>query len=138
MRSRFEGLLTRLLFYPSAHPSDPFSRKRGFNGNRPSSSGLTDLKGTLNYLATNAVLYIYIYVVVGCLSNTEHRPVTRNQRIQAYAHCLPRFDPSFIIIYRVRLICWYSVQLAQFSNIIFFRILQRICISFYFFCFFFF
>lgn len=64
MRSRFEGLLTRLLFYPSAHPSDPFSRKRGFNGNRPSSPGLTDLKGTLNYLATNAVIYIYTSLLV--------------------------------------------------------------------------
>lgn len=59
MRSRFEGLLTRLLFYPSPR----FSRKRGFNGNRPSSPGLTDLKGTLNYLATNAVIYTSLLVV---------------------------------------------------------------------------
>lgn len=78
---------------------------------------LTDLKGTLNYLATNAV----IYVVVGCLSNTEHRLV--NEKSPARSRGLRALFtsihlPSFIIICRVWLIWTSWCIYAQFSNII--------------------
>lgn len=78
---------------------------------------LTDLKGTLNYLATNAV----IYVVVGCLSNTEHRLV--NEKSPARSRGLRALFtsihlPSFIIICRVWLIWTSWCIYTQFSNII--------------------
>lgn len=104
MRSRFEGLLTRsalLLFTPPFIPVSLTTRIRSRANEDLMETApvprLTDLKGTLNYLAANAV----IYVVVGCLSNTEHRLVTRNPQkgVEAYAHCLPRFIYLHLLLF---------------------------------------
>lgn len=119
MRSRFEGLLTpsaplRSSLFPSQLASVLANEDLMETAPVPR---LTDLKGTLNYLATNAV----IYVVVGCLSNTEHRLV--NEKSPARSRGLRALFtsihlPSFIIICRVWLIwtSWYIY--TQFSNII--------------------
>lgn len=110
-------------FYPSpVHPCFPRIRSRANEDLMETAPvpRLTDLKGTLNYLAANAV----IYVVVGCLSNTEHRLV--NEKSPARSRGLTRtvYPDSFTFIYYylspslVRLI-WTSWCIhAQFSNII--------------------